>query len=249
MHTSIHPSIIHLYLPTFIHPLSTHSCIHPQSTHLYNIHPHVSIFHLPIQQSIIHFSFITSTHPSLTHPSSCHSFIIHHPSIHRPSISISIHCPLIHPSTHHPSIPTPIHHPSVSKFIQSSFIHPSIPYIYPSIHHSSIHPSRHHPFIFTFIHPSISALHPTFLEAVPEGARPAHSSALLVQRHARVSQPAVSAGIEGGVLIGQAVVAHASQADLSSRSRAGSFSREKKTHKKRITSQQISGNFIREAAA
>lgn len=75
-------------------------------------------------------------------------------------------------------------------------------------------------------HPFIRALQPTFLEAVPEGARPAHGSALLVQRHARVPQPAVSAGIEGGVLIGQTVVAHAGEADLSSRSRAGSFSRE-----------------------
>lgn len=55
----------------------------------------------------------------------------------------------------------------------------------------------------------------TFLETVPEGARPAHGASLLVQRHARVPQPVVAAGVEGGVLIGQAVVAQTGEVDLS----------------------------------
>lgn len=66
------------------------------------------------------------------------------------------------------------------------------------------------------LHPSILRSSPlTFLEAVPEGARSAHGASLLVERHARVSQAVVAAGVKGDVLIGQAVVAQAGEVDLS----------------------------------
>lgn len=71
----------------------------------------------------------------------------------------------------------------------------------------------------------------TFLEAVPEGARAAHGAGLLVQRHARVPQPVVAAGVERDVLVGQAVVTHASEVDLSRRGRTGSCERETSQNK------------------
>lgn len=65
------------------------------------------------------------------------------------------------------------------------------------------------------LHPSIVHSSPlTFLEAIPEGARSAHGASLLIKRHARVSQAVVTAGVKGDVLIGQAVVAHAGEVDL-----------------------------------
>lgn len=64
--------------------------------------------------------------------------------------------------------------------------------------------------------------HPlTFLKAVPERTRPAHGAGFLIQRHARVSEAVVAAGVKGHVLVGQAVVALAGEVHLRRRGRTG----------------------------
>lgn len=45
----------------------------------------------------------------------------------------------------------------------------------------------------------------TFLKSIPEGARPTHCSALLIQRHGAVPEAAVSVGVILAICIGQAV--------------------------------------------
>lgn len=56
---------------------------------------------------------------------------------------------------------------------------------------------------------------PTFFEAIPEGSRSAHGACLLVKRHTGVSQTVVTARVDRGILIGQAVVAQTTKVNLS----------------------------------